>query len=136
MSINPVTSFGPQDAAQPADARALRPQPSSSPRAPDREPQSNVGTRSNQEIQQAQKAALEQELPQDVVQVQTDSQLQNQIVIKYTDQATGRTILQVPSTEVLSVALGIAEDLRHELKPEVSSTPGTAGAAEGGKHGH
>ncbi len=133
MSINPVQSFGPQDAAQSADARALRPQPSSSPRAPDSRPQSNVGTRSIQEIQQAQKAAAERELPQDVVQVQTDSQLGNQIVIKYTDQATGRTILQVPSSQVLSVALGISEDLRHELRPEAASASGTT---EGEKHGH
>jgi len=133
MSINPVHSFGPQDGAQSADVRALRSQPYSSPRAPDSEQQSNVGTRSIQEIQQAQKAAAEQEQPQDVVQVQTDSQLENQIVIKYTDQATGRTILQVPSSEVLSVALGISEDLRHEIKPEANSTPGSTG---GEKHGH
>jgi hypothetical protein len=133
MSINPVQSFGPQDGAQSAEARALRTQPSSSARASDSEPQSNVGTRSIQEIQQAQKAAAEQEPPQDVVQLQTDSQLENVIVIKYTDQATGRTFLQVPSSEVLNVALGISEDLRHALKPEANSTPGTT---EGEKHGH
>ena len=133
MSINPVQSLGPQDAAQSAEARAPRPQRSSSPRAPDSRPQSNLATRSNQETRQAQKAAAEQEQPQDVVQVQTDSQLGNQIVIKYTDQATGRTILQVPSSQVLSVARGIAEDLRHELKPEAHSTSGTTG---GEKDGH
>ncbi|HME36558.1 MAG TPA: hypothetical protein VKF84_15080 [Candidatus Sulfotelmatobacter sp.] len=132
MSINPVQSFGPQDAAQSAEARAPRPQPSSSPRVPGSEQQSNLGTRSNEQALQAQKAA-EQEQPQDVVQVRTDSQLENQIVIKYTDQATGRTILQVPSSEVLSVALGISEDLRHELRPEATSTSGTT---EGEKHGH
>jgi hypothetical protein len=133
MSINPVPSFGPQDAAQSADARAPRSPASSSPRAPDVLRQSNVGTGSNQEAQQAHKAAVEQELPQDVVQVQTDSQLENQIVIKYMDHATGRTILQVPSTEVLSVDLGIAKDLQQDLKPEPSSTPAKA---EGGNHGH
>ena len=133
MSINPVPSFGPQDAGQSADAHALRPQSSSSPRVPESERQSNAGTRSNQEIQQAQKAAAEQEQPQDVVQVQTDSQLENQIVIKYMDRVTGQTILQVPSSEVLSVALGISKDLRQDLKPEVSSTPGTV---EGGNRGH
>ncbi len=133
MSINPVPSFGPQDAGQSADARTLRPQPSSSPRVPESERQSNAGTRSSQEIQQAQKAAAEQEQPQDVVQVQTDSQLENQIVIKYMDRVTGQTILQVPSSEVLSVALGISKDLRQDLKPEVSSIPGTV---EGGNRGH
>jgi uncharacterized FlaG/YvyC family protein len=133
MSINPVPSFGPQDATQSADTRALRPQPSSSPRAPEPERESNVGTRSNQEIQQAQKAAAEQEQPQDVVQVQTDSQLENQIVIKYMDHVSGRTILQVPSTQVLSVDLGISKDLRQDLKPEASTTPAKA---EGGNRGH
>lgn len=132
MSINPVPSFGPQDAAQSADARALRPQPSSSSGAP-KVRQSNAGTGSDQEIQQAQKVAAEQEQPEDVVQVQTDSQLENQIVIKYMDHASGRTILQVPSTEVLSVDLGISKDLQQDLKPEVSSTPAKA---EGGDRGH
>ena len=134
MSINPVPSFGPQDVAQSSEARALRPQPSSSPGAAEVLRQSNAGTGSNQEIQQAKKAAAEQEQPEDVVQVQTDSQLENEIVIKYMDHASGRTILQVPSTEVLSVALGISKDLQQDLKPaEVSST---RAMADGGKHGH
>jgi uncharacterized FlaG/YvyC family protein len=133
MSINPVTSFGPQDAAQSTDARALRLQSSSSSRAADSQEQSNAATRARQAIQQAEQAAAEQEQPQDVVQVQTDSQLQNQIVIKYTDQATGRIILQVPSAEVLSVALGISKDLQQDLKPEVTSTPAKG---EGGNRGH
>ncbi|MGP0020477.1 MAG: hypothetical protein ACLPHP_18055 [Candidatus Sulfotelmatobacter sp.] len=132
MSINPVQSFGPQDATQSTEARALRPQPSSSPRAPDSEGQSNLGTRI-QETQQAQKAAAEQEQEQDVVQLQTDSQLHNQIVIKYINQSSGQTILQVPSAEVLSVALGISKDLQQELKLESGSTPGTPA---GGKDGH
>jgi uncharacterized FlaG/YvyC family protein len=133
MSINPVLTFGPQDAAQSAADRTLRPQPSSSSRAADLQEQANAATRAKQELQQAQKAAAEQEEPQDIVQVQTDSQLENQIVIKYTDQISGRTILQVPSAEVLSVALGISKDLQQDLKPAVSSTPGTK---EGGNRGH
>ena len=133
MSINPVPSFGPQDAAQSAADRTLRPQPSSFSRTADLEEQSNAATRAKQEVQQAQKAAAEQEERQDVVQVQTDSQLENQIVIKYTDQISGRTILQVPSAEVLSVALGISKDLQQALKPAVSSSPGTK---EGGNRGH
>lgn len=133
MSINPVQSFGPQDVAQSADARAVRTQPAAPSRTPKAVEQPDLGTASNQEIQRARNAAVEREQPEDVVQVQTDSQLGNQIVIKYTDQATGRTILQVPSSEVLSVARGIAEDLRHELKPEANSTSGTTG---GEKHGH
>ena len=133
MSINPVPNFGPQDAAQSVDSRALRPQASSSPRATDPQQQSNAETGSTRETQQAQKAAVAQEEPQDVVQVQTDSQLENQIVIKYMDNASGRTILQVPSTEVLSVDLGISKDLQQDLKPEVSSTPAKG---EGGNHGH
>ena len=133
MSINPVQSFGPQDAAQSADVRTVRTQPAAPSHTRKAVEQSNVGTESNQELQRERNAAVEREEPQDVVQVQTDSQLGNQIVIKYTDQATGQTILQVPSSEVLSVARGIAEDLRHELKPEANSTSGTTG---GEKHGH
>ena len=130
MSINPVPSFGPQDAAQSADARALRPQSSSSSSTADSQ-EANAAARAKQEIQQAQQAAAEQEEPQDVVQVQTDSQLENQIVIKYMDHVSGRTILQVPSAEVLSVDLGISKDLQQDLKPAVSPAK-----PEGGNHGH
>ena len=135
MSIGPVQVLGPEGRAQFADpnVRAGRAQPSAAPAAAHSQEQLNSRTIAKQEIQHAQNVAAENERAQDVVEVQRDSQLANQIVIKYLDPATGREILQVPSAGVLSVYRGISQDLQQEAKRESSSIPTTA---EGVKHGH
>jgi uncharacterized FlaG/YvyC family protein len=135
MSINPVQSFGNESGVQASAESARAPRPQSTPvsvtiRAQE---QSSSGTLPNQEIPHAQKVAADAEAPQDVVQVQHDSQITDEVIIKYTVEATGRVILQVPSAEVLSVARGISQDLREEAKLESSST---ANAVEGVEHGH
>ena len=135
MSINPVQSFGNESGAQAsaANPRPPRPQPASATVAIHAQEQTSSGTFPNQEFQNAQKVATASEAPQDVVQVQHDSQITDEVIIKYTVQATGRVILQVPSAEVLSVARGIFQDLRQEAKLESKSV---AGAVEGVEHGH
>src|SRR5579863_9488292 len=135
MNIGPVQVLGAAGAAQSTETnvQARRAQPSAAPAAANSQEQPNSGTIAKQEIQHAQNVAAENERAQDVVEVQRDSQLVNQIVIKYLDPATGREILQVPSAGVLSVYRGISQDLQQEAKRESSSSPTTV---QGVKHGH
>ena len=135
MSIGPVQALGPEGAAQSADenVRARRPQPSPTLPGAHSPEYPNSGTAPNQESQRLRNVAAEDERSQDVVQVQHDSQITSEIVIKYLDHATGRVFLQVPSAEVLSVAHGISQDLRQQAKTESSATVGMSG---GEKHGH
>lgn len=135
MSIGPVQALGPESATQTADANVgvVRPRSTSASAAALSGQQPNSGRLRNQEITSQQNPETKDESPQDVVQVQRDSQVSNEIVIKYTDQATGRVMLQVPSSEVLAVAQGITQDLRHETK--AGSNP-AGSAVEGVDHGH
>jgi uncharacterized FlaG/YvyC family protein len=135
MSINPVHSFGTESGAQASaeNVRTPRPQPSAVSVTIHAQEQPGSGTLQNPESQRAQKVAPEPERPEDVVQVQHDSQITDEVIIKYTVGATGRVILQVPSTEVLSVARGISEDFRQQAKQESSSA---ASAVKGVEHGH
>ena len=135
MNIDPIQVLGPAGAAQSTETsvQVRRTQPSAAPAAAHSQEQPNSGTIVKQEIQRTQTVVAENERAQDVVEVQRDSQLANQIVIKYLDPATGREILQVPSSGVLSVYRGISQDLQLEAKRESSSSPTTA---EGEKHGH
>jgi regulator of PEP synthase PpsR (kinase-PPPase family) len=135
MSINPVQSLGTESGAQAsaANLRAPRPQPAPVTVAIHAQEQPGSGTFPNPATQPAQKVAATPERAEDVVQVQHDSQVTDEVIIKYTVQATGRVILQVPSAEVLNVVRGISQDLQQEAKLESKST---AGAVEGVKHGH
>jgi uncharacterized FlaG/YvyC family protein len=135
MSIGPVQALGPESATQTADAYVgiTRTRSAADSTAALSGQQTDSGRLRNQEILSQQNSETKDESPQDVVQVQRDSQVSNEIVIKYTDQATGRVILQVPSSEVLAVAQGITQDLRHETK--AGSNP-AGSAVEGADHGH
>lgn len=108
MIINPVQSFGTESGTQfpAAKVRVSRPQASPLSVTVSAQEQRGSGTLPNQEVQRAQKVAAESEGPQDVVHVQHDSQIADEVIIKYTVEATGRVILQVPSAEVLGVARG------------------------------
>jgi uncharacterized FlaG/YvyC family protein len=114
MSIGPVPSPGTDSGTQSADpnVRPQRTQPALATEHAQEQPDS--GTAQKQEVQHAQSVVAENERSPDVVQVQRDSQLANQIIIKYMDQTTGQMILQVPSTQVLGVARGIAQDFQQE----------------------
>jgi hypothetical protein len=74
------------------------------------------------------------EIPQDEVQVQREGQANEEIVIRYMDHA-GNLILQVPSSEVLSVAQGIDQDLEQQTRARVAESAGSA-QGEGGRRGH
>jgi len=61
------------------------------------------------------------EIPQDVVEVHEDSQVKNQLIVEYLDQAHN-VILQVPSTEELAVERGIAQELEQTAKLRSSAS--------------
>lgn len=76
------------------------------------------------------------ELPQDEVQVQRDSQIRDEVVIKYLDAVSGNLILQVPSAEVLSVDHGIYQEFQQQAKVR-NDTSAAAAEGKGEKsHGH
>jgi hypothetical protein len=133
MSINPVEGIGPASEAQVAAAN-LRPAPAqSSAGEAERPAQPDPGTRPSQEARIPQNASTTADLPQDEVQVQRDSQADDEIVIKYVDHA-GNLILQVPSSEVLGLTRAIAEDFQQEAKVRNGSAQSDS---QGEKpHGH
>lgn len=73
------------------------------------------------------------ELPVDVVEVHQDPDIKGQIIIQYLDH-TGSLILQVPSTEELSVERGIAQEFQESAKLRaVTTTPNSAGEGGGNR---
>lgn len=136
MSIGPVQSPGADGGTQSADAnvRSARSQPAPAPAPAQEQPDS--ATVQKQEIQHAQNVAAESERLQDVVQVQRDSQLADQIIIKYMDQTTGQMILQVPSTQVLGVARGIAQDFQQEAARNAAAAAVKPTEVKGEGNGH
>src|SRR5258708_27568971 len=93
------------------------------------------GTQPKQTHPTLQHAAAANELPQDEVQVQRDSEANGEIVVKYLDPA-GDVILQVPSSEVLKVAHAIGQDLARESKSRSATSVTQARNAGGKAHGH
>jgi hypothetical protein len=73
------------------------------------------------------------ELPQDVVEVHQDREVKGQIIIAYLDQAKN-VILQVPSSEELSVERGIAQEFEPAAKMRQSAS--TAAADSEGEKTH
>jgi hypothetical protein len=73
------------------------------------------------------------EIGEDEVQVQRDSESNNEIVIKYVDRA-GNLILQVPSSQVLGLARAIEQALAEQSTERENARQA---ASEGGKsRGH
>jgi hypothetical protein len=94
----------------------------------------DTGNAPKQEITTSEKNSPSPELPQDEVQVQRDSTTNGEIVVKYIDRS-GNVIVQVPSTELLSLARSISQDFERQAK--VRTTGGVAVSGEGDSiHGH
>ena len=129
MSINPAQGISFVNEAHIADASArLTMTQSRSGSQPD------VELLPKQELPDPQRTGPSSELPQDEVQVQRDSETNDEIVIKYLDHS-GNLILQVPSSEVLGLTRAISEDFEQQAKIRVEDEHETVG--DGGKgHGH
>ena len=111
MSIGPAQGFA-AAAGSPAD-EATRHNPhrtnrfSSGARVPNDDPnRDTVPKAESHDPQRAPSTPLE---PEDEVEVQWDTQLKNELIFKYID-GTGKVVLQVPSSEALSVKRGIQKE--------------------------
>jgi hypothetical protein len=139
MSIGPVQGVGQVFDGPSANAnmrsRQALPGSASHP-APGRSSQPDVATASKRETVGAGRPSESAELPQDEVQVLRDSQVQDLIVIKYLNQASGTLILQVPSAQVLNVDRGIQQELEQQAK--VRDSAGETAVEHKGEepHGH
>jgi hypothetical protein len=135
MSINPVQGFGAVSEAQFADVN-LRLSPGRPSAAEAENPaRPDPGTSPSPEVSVPQNVSVSAELQQDEVQVQRDTDADDEIVIKYVDHS-GNLILQVPSSEVLDLARAINQDLQQEARVRANQG-GAQAESEGGKaHGH
>jgi hypothetical protein len=139
MSIGPVQSLEPvsQEPSAKANPPAERSQTSANQQEPTgKTAQPETGTLPKPKAAGVKNPPSPAELPQDEVQLQQDSQIRDEVVVKYLDRATGGLILQVPSAEVLSVDRGIYQEFREQDK--VHESAGRATVADKGEepHGH
>lgn len=126
MSIGPVQNLG--LVKEEPSASGVRQTGNSQPSAVPNEIQKKViqpgtGTQPKPEDLGGKNLPASAELPQDEVQVQRDSQIRDEVVIKYLDTASGDLILQVPSAEVLSVDRGIYQEFQQQAKVRDDAGP-------------
>lgn len=124
MSINPVPAAGPVNEA-PAGALQPHVRQSQSDSTPDpvgTVTPSDLGTPPKQESSIANYAPLPAEFPEDEVQLQQDSEIKDQVVVRYLDKASGQVVLQVPSAQVLAVDRGIYDEFRKQASPATEGT--------------
>jgi uncharacterized FlaG/YvyC family protein len=139
MSVDPVHGYrtGGDAASSDVQPRARQTQASPTPQAPvETDVQPGSGISSKPEKTAAKVAPASSDFPPDEVQLQLDSQIRDQVIVKYTDKATGEVVLQVPSTQVLGVARGIYEDFQRQTKQRASAEEAAAVAAGGKQNGH
>ena len=84
---------------------------------------------SDEEVQAPKDDSASSQLPQDEVQLQHDTQLQQQLIVRYMDGA-GNLILQIPSAQTL--------DLQHAIAAEFQQSQASAEVnhQEGQSRGH
>ena len=75
----------------------------------------------------------ESQLPEDVVQLQRDSQLENELIVRYVDRA-GNLILQVPAAQMLDFERAIAAEFQHS-KPQAAPSAAKGVRPSGESHG-
>ena len=135
MSVSPVQSY--YDIAAASSARTGTPEPQPRRQAPphvDDPPQTfppGSGYGPKLEVPAQKASAPDSQLPEDEVQLQRDSQLENQLIVRYVDRA-GNLILQVPAQQVLNFERAIAA----EFEPAKPPVKGEGENQKGGSHGH
>ena len=100
MSVNPVQGFGsgsevPLGEAQPP-SRQSQSDPSPEAAVKGLSPP-DVGTLPKQESSISNHAPAADEVPQDEVKLQQDTEIKDQVIVRYLDKASGQVVLQVPS---------------------------------------
>ena len=134
MSIAPVQSF-PPDRSEPSQTSTVH--TGNAQVKATSQPAEAVatvsGTLPKEKTSVVKSVAATYELPPDVVEVHQDPEIKSQVIVQYLDQAKN-VILQVPSSEELSVERGIAQDLQQAAK--LRESQGTAAATSEGVKNH
>jgi len=131
MSIGPVISFNAIGEAASSEVQPPRqrpPTPHSENPGPSLPASGNVPKQEGQ-VQKA--APAESQLPEDEVELQRDSQLENELIVRYVDKSGG-LILQIPSEQTLNFERAIAAEF-NQAKPRATTE---AASQEGESHGH
>ena len=130
MSIHSVQLVWPSIDNGPAGGNLPARQNSSNVQ-PEKSAQPDPGTSPKQEIHLLQNTPAAPEIAKDEVQVQRDSQTNDEVVIRYMNSA-GDVILQVPSSQMLGITRAIHQDFEQAARARA-----TAPSGEGGdSHGH
>jgi len=125
MSIDPVQGFGPISEVGLGEGQPRVWEVQSSPSSgadSSTESSPNVGRLPKEESSGTNNTSAVAEFPEDEVQLQQDTEIRDQVIVRYLDKATGDVVLQVPSTQVLSVARGIYEDFQKQAETTPSGT--------------
>jgi hypothetical protein len=132
MSINPAQGIGPANEAQFANGepRHQQPVPSSSEGAISAQPDPGITAEGN-----PRPVTTSPEAQPDEVQVQQDSEIKDEIIIRYVNPA-GNVILQIPSSQVLGVQRAIDQVFQQETKARASAGATPTGSKGGKTHGH
>jgi hypothetical protein len=136
MSIGPVAALASAGEVQLAGAnsRPRQAAPSPPPAQEQEVVQFDAGRTPEQAVSDAANVHRSPDLTQEEVQVERDSQIREQIIVRYMNQTTGNLILQVPSDQVLNVAHGIYQEFEEQVKAAESPAPPAPGTGE--SHGH
>jgi hypothetical protein len=139
MSVGPVQSVGFVKEEQ--TGSGIRPDGQSQTTAPQTGEMEKAAQPATGYLPKAEQAGTKSipspaELPQDEVQVQRDSQIRDEVVIKYLDTVSGNLILQVPSAEVLSVDHGIYQEFQQQAKVRDDTSVAAAEGKGEKSYGH
>ena len=121
MSIGPLPALPAEISSKLANAEAGAPSfpPRSGTGSSPAPGEEGTGTVPNQEDADSRESLKVDASPQDVVEVHQDSEVKDQLIVEYLDQARN-VILQVPSDEELNVERGIAEELQQAAKQRIN----------------
>lgn len=137
MGIGPIRSFPPAERAQavnPNEGSSRAQARPESGAAAEEAAQPVSGTLPKEETSTAKSAPSTYELLDDVVEVHQDPETKDRVIIQYLDQAKN-VVLQVPSSEELSVERGIAQDLQEAAKLRANASTTTGNEERGKTHG-
>ena len=133
MSVSPVQNSGDEATAIYSQPTSCTSQPD--PRANKTTPKFRLGEGNvpKREGQAPNGSSATAQFSEDEVQLQHDSELENELIVRYVD-GSGNLIVQVPSGQTLSVQRGIMQELqRAQTRP---SAPAKNAGPEGESHGH
>jgi len=132
MSVSPVQSYVSIGGASRADAQL--PDSPSRPRvqSPADDPLQtfppNRGKAPEQEVAPSKSDSSSSPIAEDEVQLQRDSDLENQLIVRYVD-GSGNLILQVPAAQVLNLERAIAAEF--QKAPAASDQTSQKGESDG-----